>query len=180
MPTEADLDLEWSEGVAKNATIKYIYAGIGSGTTCNNRTSNAFDALQYAITNNSAPIISISYGNCEANLGTSFVLTMQQWAQEANAQGQTISGPAGDSGAADCDTGSSATQGLQWMFQPHSRSHRRRRHANSPGMRRLPSPPVARRPPLSGSEPATRPVPPGLQCHIFRKKAGMIGTAPPD
>ncbi|HEX3741660.1 MAG TPA: S53 family peptidase [Terriglobales bacterium] len=110
--TEADLDVEWSEGVAKNATIKYIYAGIGSGTTCNNRTSNAFDALQYAITHNSAPIISISYGNCEANLGTSFVLTMQQWAQEANAQGQTISGPAGDSGAADCDTGSSATQGL--------------------------------------------------------------------
>jgi subtilase family serine protease len=71
-----------------------------------------FDALQYAITNNVAPIISISYGNCEKNLGSSFVQTMQQWAEEANAQGQTISGPAGDSGAADCDTGNSATQGL--------------------------------------------------------------------
>jgi subtilase family serine protease len=110
--TEADLDLEWSEGVAKNATIKFVYAGNGSGTTCNNRTANVFDALQYAITNNVAPIISISYGNCEANLGKSFVLTMQQWAQEANAQGQTISGPSGDSGAADCDTGNSATQGF--------------------------------------------------------------------
>jgi len=110
--TEADLDLEWSEGVAKNATTKFVYAGIGSGTTCNNRTSNVFDALQYAITNNVAPIISISYGNCEANLGTSFVLTMQQWAQQANVQGQTISGPAGDSGAADCDVGNSATQGF--------------------------------------------------------------------
>ena len=110
--TETDLDLEWAEGVAKNATIKFVYAGNGSGTNCNNRTSNVFDALQYSITNNVAPIISISYGNCEANLGTSFVLTMQQWAQEANAQGQTISGPAGDEGAADCDTGISATQGL--------------------------------------------------------------------
>jgi subtilase family serine protease len=110
--TEADLDLEWSEGVAKNATIKFVYAGVGSGTTCNNRTSNAFDALQYSIANNVAPIISISYGNCEANLGKSFVLTMQQWAQQANAQGQTISGPTGDSGAADCDTGTSATQGF--------------------------------------------------------------------
>jgi len=110
--TEADLDLEWSEGVATNATIKYVYAGLGSGTTCKNRTKNVFDALQYAITNNVAPIISISYGNCEANLGSSFVLTMQQWAQEANAQGQTISGPAGDSGAADCDTKNSATQGF--------------------------------------------------------------------
>ena len=110
--TETDLDLEWTEGVAKNATIKFVYAGNGSGTNCNNRTSNVFDALQYSITNNVAPIISISYGNCEANLGKSFVLTMQQWAQQANAQGQTISGPSGDEGAADCDTGTSATQGL--------------------------------------------------------------------
>jgi len=110
--TEADLDLEWTEGVAKNATIKFVYAGNGSGTNCNNRTKNVFDALQYAIANNLAPIISISYGNCEANLGKSFVLTMQQWAQQANAQGQTISGPAGDEGAADCDTGVSATQGF--------------------------------------------------------------------
>lgn len=110
--TETDLDLEWTEGVAKNATIKFIYAGNGSGTNCKNRTSNVFDALQYAINTNAAPIISISYGNCEANLGRSFVLTVQQWAQQANAQGQTISGPAGDEGAADCDTGTSATQGF--------------------------------------------------------------------
>lgn len=110
--TEADLDLELSEAVATNATIKYIYAGIGTGTSCSNRTSNVFDALLSAITTNAAPVISISYGNCEATLGSSFVLTMQQWAQQANSQGQTISGPAGDSGAADCDTGNSATAGL--------------------------------------------------------------------
>jgi len=103
---EADLDLEWSEGVAKNATIVYVYAGLGTGTTCSNRTSNVFDALKYAITHTPvlAPIISISYGNCEANLGKSFILTLQQWAQEANAQGQTISGPSGDQGAADCES----------------------------------------------------------------------------
>ena len=110
--TEADLDLEWSEGVARNAAIKFVYAGLGSGTTCNNRTKNVFDALEYAVTNDVAPIISISYGNCEANLGNAFVLTLEQWAQQANAQGQTIVGPAGDDGAADCDTTSSATQGL--------------------------------------------------------------------
>jgi subtilase family serine protease len=112
--TEADLDLEWSEGVAKNATINYVVAGLGTGTTCNNRTKNVFDALLYAISNKIGQVISISYGNCEANLGTSFVLTMQQWAQEANAQGQTISGPAGDAGAADCEsaTATSASHGL--------------------------------------------------------------------
>jgi subtilase family serine protease len=112
--TEADLDLEWSEGVAKNATINYVVAGLGTGTTCNNRTKNVFDALKYAIDNNIGRVISISYGNCEANLGASFVLTMQQWAQKANAQGQTISGPAGDQGAADCEsaTATSASHGL--------------------------------------------------------------------
>jgi len=114
--TEADLDLEWSQAVAKNATIKYVYAGLGTGTNCGNktggRTKNAFDALQFAINNNVAPVISISYGNCEANLG-SFVQTMQQWAQQANSQGQTISGPSGDDGAADCDANvASATNGL--------------------------------------------------------------------
>jgi len=116
--TESDLDLEWSEGVAKNVTIIFVYAGLGTGTgnTCANRASNVFDAFDYAITNDVAPIISISYGNCEANLGgasaNSFLLTLRAEAQEAVAQGQTISGPAGDDGAADCDTGNSATQGL--------------------------------------------------------------------
>src|SRR6266851_2810620 len=110
---EADLDLEWSEGVAKNATIKYVYAGLGTGSTCRRRTKDVFDALQYAITADVAPIISISYGLCEAQLGNTIALTMRQWAQQANAQGQTISGPSGDNGAADCDSGVAfATQGL--------------------------------------------------------------------
>jgi len=103
---EADLDIEWSGGVAKNAAIIYVYVG-------NNSNKTVFDALQYAITSNVAPVISISYGNCEANLGSARVHTIQQWAQQANAQGQTISGPSGDDGAADCDFGvPSATHGL--------------------------------------------------------------------
>jgi subtilase family serine protease len=103
--TEADLDVEWSGAVASNANIVYITVG-------NNQNFNVFDSFHYAITNNSAPVISISYGNCEANLG-SFVQTMQQWAQQANSQGQTISGPSGDDGAADCDANvTSATKGL--------------------------------------------------------------------
>src|SRR5207249_3560197 len=104
--TEADLDLEWSGAIAPNANIVYVTVG-------NNPNFNVFNSLQYAINNNSAPVISISYGNCEANLPRSFVLTMRQWAQQANAQGQTISGPSGDDGAADCDFQvTTATRGL--------------------------------------------------------------------
>jgi subtilase family serine protease len=111
--TEADLDVEWAGAVAKNASIIYVFAGVGTGACGNSRTKTVFDALQYAITNNLAPIISISYGNCEANLPIGIVNTIRQWAQQANSHGQTISGPSGDDGAADCDNNvSSATSGL--------------------------------------------------------------------
>jgi len=103
---EADLDVEWSGGVAKNATILYVFAGSTSS-------QNVFDAFAFAIDNNLAPVISSSYGNCEAALGT-FAQTLRQDVQQANAQGQTVTAASGDSGAADCDSASakSATHGL--------------------------------------------------------------------
>jgi subtilase family serine protease len=93
---EADLDIEWSGGVAKNATVLFVYAG-------HNSQLNAFNALEFAIDNNLAPVISTSYGNCEPTLGT-FALTLRQDAQLANSQGQTITAASGDSGAADCES----------------------------------------------------------------------------
>jgi Pro-kumamolisin, activation domain len=110
---ESDLDVEWSGGVAKNASITLVYAGLVSGNTCTNRSFGAFDALQYAIDHNVASVISNSYGNCEANIGLAFAQTMQGWVQQANTQGQTVISSAGDSGAADCDFQSkSATHGF--------------------------------------------------------------------
>jgi len=94
---EASIDVEWSAAVAKGASLNYVYVG-------NATTTNVFNALQYAIDNILAPVISISYGNCESSLGSSFVQQFQGWAQQANAQGQTITAASGDFGAADCDT----------------------------------------------------------------------------
>jgi len=103
---EAYLDLEWSGAVAKNASIIYVYVG-------NNPNSSVWDALQYAIDNNLAPVISTSFGFCEQGLGQTSADAIQGWAQQANAQGQTIIAAAGDSGAADCDnSATSAVQGL--------------------------------------------------------------------
>jgi hypothetical protein len=111
---ESDLDVEWSGGVAKNAAITLVYVGLNSGETCSgNRQFGAFDALQYAIDQNIAPVISNSYGNCEAATGSTFAQTMRGWIQQANTQGQTVISAAGDSGAADCDYQvASATQGF--------------------------------------------------------------------
>jgi subtilase family serine protease len=104
---EADLDVQWSGGVAKNANILYVYVG------ANSPTKNVFDALEFAIDNSLAPVISISYGNCEANL-TGFTSTLRSDVQLANSQGQTVMAASGDAGAADCEsqTATTATHGL--------------------------------------------------------------------
>jgi hypothetical protein len=113
---ESDLDLEWSGGVAANANIIFVYAGLLPGESCGeNRTYSVWDALQQTVDNNYAPIISTSYGACEAINGEAFAVDLvQAWAQQANAQGQTIMAASGDAGAADCDATNSpsATRGL--------------------------------------------------------------------
>lgn len=103
---EADLDLEWSGGLAPNAPVLYV------------NSNNAFGSLQYAIDQDIAPVLTISYGSCEAQTGSNFSKSLQLSAQQANAQGMTLVAAAGDDGAADCDTGTAtspptvATQGL--------------------------------------------------------------------
>jgi len=111
---ESDLDLEWSGGVATNANIIFVYAGLVGGDTCEARNNSVWDALQQAVDNNYAPVISTSYGYCESGLGSGFVDEVEGWAQEANTQGQTIMAASGDAGAADCDgtDAASATGGL--------------------------------------------------------------------
>ncbi len=110
---ESDLDVEWSGAVAKNASITLVYAGVQSGGTCVTRQFGAFDALQYAIDQNLANVISNSYGNCESAIGSAQANVMEGWIKQANSQGQTVMSASGDDGAADCDYHvSSATHGL--------------------------------------------------------------------
>ena len=107
---EAQLDVEWSGAVAPNATILYV----NSNDVLNK-------SLVDAIANNVAPIISISYGLCEPDSDTSALDSFNQLFQQANAQGQTIVGPAGDSGATDCDYQSAtAADGLTVDFPASS------------------------------------------------------------
>lgn len=87
---ESDLDLEWSGAVARNATIIFVYS------------TDVMTSVQYAIDQNLAPVVSVSYGSCEQETPTSEVNAFQQWAQQANAQGITWFSASGDNGGADC------------------------------------------------------------------------------
>jgi len=93
--SEADLDIELSGAVARNASIIYVYS------------LDVMDALTYAIDQNLAPVVSISYGSCELQTSTVDANSMRSLAQQGNAQGITWVSATGDSGAADCFGGNS-------------------------------------------------------------------------
>ncbi|MGZ3237807.1 MAG: Ig-like domain repeat protein, partial [Burkholderiaceae bacterium] len=99
---ESDLDLEWSGAVAPAATIKFI-------VSANTMTSDGIDlSAQYAVNNNVADIVSLSYGQCEASMGSTAVTFYGNLWQQAVAQGMTVLVSAGDSGAAGCDSSSAS------------------------------------------------------------------------
>jgi len=95
---ESNLDIEWAGAVARNANIVFVYS------------DDVLQSAMYAVDNNVAPILSISYGGCEqadlVDLPTNRALV-----QQANAEGMTWFAASGDSGAADCeDQGASIAQ----------------------------------------------------------------------
>ena len=105
---EASIDLEWAGAMAPSANVLFVNAinvlpgGVGE------------DAITQAIDQNLAPILSVSYGECEAGWGSSLLTSTNTLFKQANAQGQTILAAAGDEGATDCDpqSVSAASQGL--------------------------------------------------------------------
>jgi subtilase family serine protease len=96
---EAHLDLELAGAVARNANLIYVYS------------TDVTDAAQYAIDQNLAPVLSMSYGSCEAQTPRSDAMTFQSWAKQANAQGITWFAASGDAGGTDCDGGGSRVRG---------------------------------------------------------------------
>jgi hypothetical protein len=97
---ESDLDVEWAGAIARNATIVFVTS------------TNVDTSITYAIDNNVAPIISISYGLCESEISLAESNTEASQYQQANAQGITVIAASGDAGAADCDTSYPARRGL--------------------------------------------------------------------
>jgi subtilase family serine protease len=89
--TEADLDLEWSAATARGAKIIYV------------NSTDVQTSYYYAIDQDFAPVISMSYGNCEFFDGT--LASDEAELQEANSYGITFMNSSGDTGAANCDPG---------------------------------------------------------------------------
>jgi subtilase family serine protease len=97
--TEADLDVEWAGAIAPNATIDLVVSESTEASL------GADLAAIYAVDNNLAPVLNVSFGICELGLGTTGNQFFNQLWQQASAQGMTVSVATGDSGAAVCDRG---------------------------------------------------------------------------
>ncbi len=94
---ESTIDVEWSGAIAPAANILFV-----------NGPDVFLNAMTQAVDQDLAPIVTTSYGNCEAAWGSSDLNTFNQLFKEANAQGQTILTPAGDLGATDCEVNTEA------------------------------------------------------------------------
>jgi subtilase family serine protease len=112
---EAELDLEWSGGIARDAQVHFVFTG-DSGTT------SFYDAMYYAVEQRIAPIVSASWGGCEFDMAPADVAFYGTIGDLASMAGVTVLVASGDSGAAGCDDGRSenaATLGL-WVEFPAS------------------------------------------------------------
>lgn len=97
--SEAYLDLENAGAVAPGATIRLYTAG----TYGLNGVGGVLFALNRAIDDNEASILSVSFGACEQSLGDSANAYINALMAQAAAQGQTVLVSSGDSGSAGCD-----------------------------------------------------------------------------
>jgi hypothetical protein len=99
---ESELDLEYINTTGASVNPFFVFVGDSSNYS-------VLDALAYVITENLAPVASISYGICEPLLSTT---ELDQWNalfEQAAAQGQTIVASSGDSGSTGCLDESTAT-----------------------------------------------------------------------
>jgi len=103
---ESELDLEYAGGSAPGAQVLFIYTGIPTNAVKNN---GVFDALIYGVTQNLAPILTLSYGGCEASNQAYANAVLEPILAQASSQGQTVIASSGDSGAASCEPDSNNT-----------------------------------------------------------------------
>lgn len=94
---ESSLDVEWAGAVAPGATINFV-------TTGSTDTTDGIDlSSAYIVDNAISPIMSVSYGLCEALMGPTENQFYEGLWEQAAAEGITVFVSTGDVGAAECD-----------------------------------------------------------------------------
>ncbi|HEY6448593.1 MAG TPA: protease pro-enzyme activation domain-containing protein [Acidobacteriaceae bacterium] len=95
--TEGLLDVEVAGGMAPGAKIDFYTAAD------TNLTAGLYQAINAAIDDNVVSILNISFGECEADAGGALNAQLNEYFQQAAAQGISVTVSAGDAGSAGCD-----------------------------------------------------------------------------
>ncbi|WP_433972036.1 Ig-like domain repeat protein [Tunturiibacter lichenicola] len=94
---EASLDVEWAGAIAPKAKIAYV---VGATTT----TTDGVDiSASYIVDKALAPIMTVSFGLCEADMTDSQIAFYHLLWQQAAAEGITVFVSAGDAGSSMCN-----------------------------------------------------------------------------
>lgn len=114
---EAALDIENLIGLAPDANV-IVYQGPNSNS--GNPGAGPYDTFSDIINQDTAQVVSVSWGECEADLGHSDQRAESTLFEQAAVQGQTIVAASGDSGSEDCFDGSNSTQTQLAVDDPSS------------------------------------------------------------
>ncbi|MFZ1939386.1 MAG: protease pro-enzyme activation domain-containing protein [Terracidiphilus sp.] len=104
---ESTLDVEWSGAVAPAATVHLVIAG-------STATTDGVDLAAASIVNHAtAPVVSVSYGSCEHEMGAAELAFYNDLWEQAASEGISVFVASGDAGAAGCSSGADATGAVQ-------------------------------------------------------------------
>jgi subtilase family serine protease len=93
---EATLDVEWSGAVAPAAAINLVVAK-------STATTDGVDlATSYIVNHATAPVVSVSYGTCEQEMGAAELEFYSSLWEQAASEGRSVFVASGDAGAAGC------------------------------------------------------------------------------
>jgi subtilase family serine protease len=96
---ESTLDVEWSGAVAPDAAVSLVAAA-------STQTTDGVDlAAEYIVNHATAPVVSVSYGSCEREMGTAELAFYNSLWEQAASQGMSVFVASGDAGAAGCEAG---------------------------------------------------------------------------
>ena len=98
---ENTLDVEWSGAVAPGANIVLVVTGQNAAGSID----TVYDSAQYAVQNETAKILNVSYGLCELFQGATENVAFYDLWQSAAAEGISVFVASGDSGSPVCDDG---------------------------------------------------------------------------
>lgn len=109
---ENSLDVEWAGAVARGANIVLVTSSAPTATS-----DPLYLSESYIVQHKTAPVMNVSYGDCELGMGTAGNTQYNNLWQTAASEGIAVFVASGDAGAPGCDQGYDAFQGVPYGAQ---------------------------------------------------------------